>query len=362
MAGTAAAALSSVQTSRHDGPALQDVSLAVLPGEVLTLLGAAGSGKTTVLRVLAGFARPSSGQVCVAGRDAGLLPPRRRGLALVEHGLGLFADMTVAQALAFADPSGRHVAGLLEAAGLVGAARLRPAALSAGQRARLAVARALAASPHALLLDEPASGLDRRDMDALFALVRFARARGPGILYATSDPEQAIVLGDRMAVLAGGAVRQTGVPQALYDEPADPVVATLTGPVNVLAGEVQAVAEDGIRVRLDVGALVEARAGDAAARYGFRPGGRCVVCVRPERVAVAAIPADQMGEGAVAAEIAWVAFHGSHLRLGLRVGNAGVVASRPAGTSLRGIAAGRMVSVAWQPHHATAFRTIAGQA
>ncbi len=156
------------------------------------------------------------------------------------------------------------------------------------------------------------------------------------------------------------------MPQALYDEPADAVVAALTGPVNVLpgevqAGEAQALGEDGLLVRLDAGALVEAKAGDAA-RYGFRPGGRCVVCVRPERLAVAAVPAEQMGEGALAARVDWVASHGDHLRLGLRAGDASIVASRPAGTSPRGIAAGRTVSVAWQAHHATAFRTIAGKA
>ena len=359
MSGAAAAALSGAHASGPGPAGLRDISLAVQRGEILSLLGAAGSGKSRVLAMLAGFARLTAGGVLVDGEDAAALPPRRRRVALVEHGLGLFEGMTVAQNLAFADPAGTLVAGLLDLADLAAVQRLRPAALGAGQRARLAVARALAAAPRALLLDEPAAGLDPREIQALFALLRAARAGGAAILYATAEAGQAIPLGDRMAVLAGGAIRQAGPPQAVYDDPADAVVARLTGPVNVLAGEVLAIDEDGVRVRLDGGATVEARAG-ADAKYGFRLGGRCAICVRPERLAVAAVAPEQMGEGALPAEVETLEFHGDRVTLRLRAGVAAILAYRPTGISLRGIAPGRTVSVAWQAHHATALRTISG--
>lgn len=349
MAEPASVAASGVSVSEDGRTRLRDISLALRPGDIVTILGPAGAGKTALLRVLAGFIRPQSGQVLLAQRDAARLPPRKRGLALVEHGLGLFGRMTVGETLAWVAHRRALPASLLQAAGLAEAADLLPASLAPGQKARLAIARALASMPAALLLDEPARGLEWRDCEALFTVIRTARAGGMGILYATDDPRQALALGDRVAVLVDGAVRQESTPQSVYEDPADPAVAVLTGPVNRLPGVVEEQAEDGVLVRLATGSSVEARG------CGHVPGARCLVFVRPERIAVAALPPEQMGAGSIAAVVDWLTFHGDHVRIGLRAGDAAVTATRPAGASLQGIAPGQMVSIAWQPHHAIAF-------
>lgn len=349
MAEPASVAASRVSVSEHGRPPLHDVSLAVRPGDIVTILGPRGAGKTTLLRVLAGFIRPRSGQVLLGQRDAARLPPRKRGVALVEHGFGLFAPMTVARAMAWVAHRRAQPASLLQAAGLAEAAGAYPAGLDAGQRARFAVARALASMPAALLLDEPARGLEWRDCEALFAVIRTARRAGMGILYATDDPRQALALGDRVAVLVDGALRQEGTPQGVYDDPADPAVASLTGPVNVLSGTVQEEDDGGVLVRLASGGTVEARG------LGLSAGSPCLVVVRPERIAIAALPPEQMGAGSLAAVVDWLTFHGDHVRIGLRAGDAGLTATRPAAAPLRGVGPGQMVSIAWQPHHAIAF-------
>ncbi len=349
MAEPASVAVSGVSLSEDGRPRLRDVSLALRPGDIVTVLGPPRAGKTALLRVLAGFIRPQSGQVLLAQRDAARLPPHKRGLALVEHGLGLFERMTVAQAMAWVAGRRVHPASLLEAAGLAEVADLLPASLGPGQQARFAVARALASMPAALLLDEPARGLEWRECETLFALIRTARAAGMGVLYATDDPRQALALGDRVAVLMDGALRQEGTPQTVYEDPADPAVAALTGPVNVLAGAVQEEADGVVLVRLASGGTVEARGA------GLPAGARCLVLVRPERIAVAALPPDQMGAGSLAAVVDWLTFHGDHVRIGLRAGDAALTALRPAGAPLRGVTPGQMVAIAWQPDHATAF-------
>ncbi len=349
----AIATLSRVHARGEGGVALRDVSLAVLPQHILTLLGPPGAGKTTLLRLLAGYVRPDSGQVLVGGRGAAGIPPGRRGLALVEHGLGSFARLSAAEAIGFAARPGARVAELLQQAGLAEVAGLRPHALRAGQRAVLAIARACAAASSALLLDEPAAGLEACERDAVHDMVRAARARGMGVVYATSDPAQAVALGDRMAVLCDGGIRQEGAPQTVYDDPTDAAVAALTGPVAMLPGMVEAEDDDGVLVRLDAGPLVGAR------EAGVASGGRCTVCIRPERLAISAVPAEQIGDGALPALVEWLTYHGDHLRLGLRAGGTAFVAARPAGAPLRGLAPGQTVSVAWQPHHASAFRPFA---
>jgi len=179
-------------------------------------------------------------------------------------------------------------------------------------------------------------------------------ALGVTMVYVTHDQAEALRLSDRIAVMAAGRLRQVGSPEALYETPADAFVAGFLGESNFLPGPVAEV-EDGVAlVRLDCGAVAEALAN------GLGVGQRCRVAVRPERIAVAGISADEMGEGALPATLLEAAYRGDHLRLLLRVGVPGappgeVVVKRPAGVPMGGLSPGMPASVAWQAAHARAF-------
>jgi ABC-type Fe3+/spermidine/putrescine transport system ATPase subunit len=164
-----------------------------------------------------------------------------------------------------------------------------------------------------------------------------------------------VTLSDRIAVLAGGRLRQAGTPLALYEEPASAFVAGFLGENNRLTGTVVGLDEERASVRLDCGPTVEAVLADAGL------GEPCVVSVRPERIAVAAVAAAEMGEGALPATVRDVIFQGDHIRLRLEVGLPGappsaVSVKRPAGVPLAGLQPGQPAAIAWQPHHARAFR------
>jgi sulfate/thiosulfate transport system ATP-binding protein len=223
--------------------ALDGVSLAVPDGSLTALLGPAGSGRTTLLRVLAGLQRPDSGTVGIDGRDATRLPPQRRRVGLVfPHGAA-FEHLTVRENLAFGLRVARRpraevrarVEELLELAQLSGLADRWPAQLSAGQRQRMAVARSLAVAPSVLLLDEPFAALDARVREELRAWLRrlHDRLRLTTVL-ATGDQEEAMEVADRIVVLHGGRVEQAGTPRELYEHPANVVVMGLVGQVTRL--------------------------------------------------------------------------------------------------------------------------------
>jgi putative spermidine/putrescine transport system ATP-binding protein len=178
------------------------------------------------------------------------------------------------------------------------------------------------------------------------------RRIGTTVLLATRDGDEAMLLADRIVVLEAGTLAQEGTPQSLYEEPANAFVASLVGENNRLPGTIEGMAEGECRVRLDCGPVVEARAADAGG-----PGSRCIVAVRPERVAVAAMAADDMGEGALPAALRDVVFLGDHVRLLLEIGRGGMlVAKRPAGSRMP--RPGGPAAVAWDPYAAFAFRAL----
>ncbi len=351
-----AAALRGVRLRRARAPALTGLDLQVAPGETLVLLGPAGAGKTEVLHLLAGFARPAGGEVLLDGRPASGLPPHRRGLGLVLRDDGPLAHLTVAGTIGFAVAASGEAAGggaagaIMQALGLTGLGDRRTRDLSPAQRVRTAFARALAARPRLLLLDEPFAGLDALARDALLDdLLPVLAGTGAACVLATCDAALALALGDRAAVLDGGALLQSGPVQHLYDAPATARVARLLGETNCLPGTVESVDDDIALVRLDCGLTVEATA------IAAEPGGACLVFVRPERIAVAAGTATEMGEGALPAKVTALAWRGDHVRLTLALGTeapASLVVTRPAGVPLAGLAAGQTAAIAWQVRHA----------
>jgi thiamine transport system ATP-binding protein len=229
---------------RFDGHAALDrVSLDVSPGEIVTVLGPSGSGKSTLLRVVAGLQRPDSGRVLLEEADLAAVPAHRRGIGLVFQDHALFQHRDVEGNVGFGlrmrgdRPTwvSARVGELLELVGLSGFERRSVATLSGGEQQRVALARALAPEPRVLLLDEPLGSLDRLLRDRLLEdLERLFGNLGVTAVYVTHDQGEAFALGDRVAVVRGGRVVQTGTPDELWAHPADSEVARFLGLANVL--------------------------------------------------------------------------------------------------------------------------------
>jgi len=241
-------ALEGVRASYGDREVLRGIDLEVLEGELLVVLGPSGSGKTTMLRVIAGLEPVTAGRVRVAGRDVTRARPGRRNVSMVFQSYALFPHLTVLANICFGLEvrNVRGEAGRLratEAARAAGCADLldrRPGELSGGERQRVALARALVRQPDAFLLDEPLSNLDaelrvqtRTELKALHARV------GATTIHVTHDQTEALVLGDRVAVLRDGLVEQIGTPDEIWSEPATLAVARFVGSpaMNVLTGD-----------------------------------------------------------------------------------------------------------------------------
>ncbi len=348
--------------------ALDGLSLEVAAGETLSLLGPSGAGKTSVLMLLAGFARPDSGEIFLDGRRVEHTPPQRRGIGMVFPTPALFTHLNLAENVAFAlrhddglfgrrrAPAGSdtRVAAALARVGLGGLGGLMPAQLSPEQQHRAALARALSFAPKLLLLDEPFAQLDPAARERLQDLLHALPGTATTIIHATSDAAEALAVADRIAVLDRGELLQIGPAQTLYDAPNDLRVARLLGPVNAIPGRVEALEDDLAVVRLACGPVVEALAIDVAA------GVDCMVAIRPERIAVAGITAEELGDGAMSATVLEMRARGDHTRLRLAIGEPGgaqaeLIVQRPAGVPLSGLQPGQEAAIAWQPHHARAF-------
>ena len=207
------------------------------------LLGPSGCGKTTLLRAVAGLARPDRGRLVIAGRDVTAAAPEARGVAMVFQHYALFPNMTVRQNLAFGLQQKRlaraaitaKVDGALALMELTPRADARPAELSGGQRQRVALARALVLEPRLLLLDEPLSALDAQIRKRLRdELKRLQRETGFTAILVTHDQEEALVLGDQVAVMNAGRIVQAGPAREVYDRPATRFVAGFIGDFNLL--------------------------------------------------------------------------------------------------------------------------------
>ncbi|HUN46308.1 MAG TPA: ABC transporter ATP-binding protein [Stellaceae bacterium] len=266
---SAAHAISLENVSKHYGAvkAIDDVSLAVAPGEFITLLGPSGSGKTTVLMAIAGFVAPSRGVIRVDGVPITERPPEQRNFGVVFQGYALFPHMTVAENVAYPlrvrrrpkTETSTRVKAALDLVQLGPLADRLPPQLSGGQQQRVALARALVFEPPVLLMDEPLGALDRKLREQLQGEIkRIQQTLGLTVVYVTHDQEEALVLSDRIAVMAGGEIRQMGPPAELYERPASRFVAQFLGESNFLAGRIVGQSGERFRVELRGGGIVEA--------------------------------------------------------------------------------------------------------
>ncbi len=225
--------------------AVDAVSLDVAPGEFLTLLGASGSGKTTTLRMIAGFEHPTRGEILMDGRPLTLLPPFKRELNTVFQQYALFPHMSVRDNVGYglrmrkvaAGEIATRVAEALEMVQLGQLGDRAPRQLSGGQQQRVALARALVNRPRVLLLDEPLGALDlklRKEMQ--LELKHLNRQLGITFLYVTHDQEEALTMSDRIALMRNGRIEQLSGPREMYEQPVSRYVADFIGETNLLAG------------------------------------------------------------------------------------------------------------------------------
>ncbi|MEM1589093.1 MAG: ABC transporter ATP-binding protein [Candidatus Bathyarchaeia archaeon] len=266
--------------------AVNNVTLEIYEHELVAILGPSGCGKSTLLHLIAGFERPTHGKVFLDGRDITDLPPWKRGIGIIFQGGALFPHMTVKENIAYGLKN-RHLpkreitAKILQALQLVGLTenylKKYPAQLSGGERQRVALIRTLVIEPTILLLDEPLTGLDKRIRDKLEEELQelHNRLKFTG-LYVTHNQEEAMVLGNRIAVMNQGSVIQIGFPEQLYEAPVNEFVASFFGDMNFIPAA--AIRTDGAQ------SVLQLLGGHSFVIDRSLPNGDLVIGIRPERI------------------------------------------------------------------------------
>ena len=315
------AAASVVGISKRFGKAsvLENISFDVAEGEVLVLLGASGSGKTTILRIIAGLEMPYTGKVILHGKDVTELPARERGVGVIFQSYALFPKMTVEKNIGYGLRIRKRkrkeiretVNELLSLVQLEEHRKKYPSQLSGGQQQRVAIARTLAYKPEVLLFDEPFGALDTQTRVHLRREIRslLKKVNVPSI-FITHDQEEALELGDRVAVINVGHIEQIGTPFEIYNHPATEYVATFLGAANVLDAVVR-------KDSLEVGS---ARIPATLEPEAFRDGDCVKIVFRPEDLSLNRGDFLRPGHHRVAsALIEEITFVGAYERLRLRL-------------------------------------------
>jgi putrescine transport system ATP-binding protein len=275
-----------------DFTAVDQVSLDIHKGELFSLLGGSGCGKTTLLRMLAGFITPDAGTITLDGTDIVPLAPYERPVNMMFQSYALFPHMSVEDNVAFglrrdgveAKEIKRRVGEVLDLVQMGQFARRRPAQLSGGQRQRVALARSIVKRPQVLLLDEPLSALDRKLREATqFELVNIQEQVGITFVMVTHDQEEAMTMSTRIAVMDHGRIVQVGEPSEIYEFPANRFVADFIGSVNLFDGRLKEDFTDHSVIECP-----EAGADLVAARsVGHAEGHSVSIAVRPEKIHLA---------------------------------------------------------------------------
>lgn len=269
---------------------VDDVSLAIAPGQVTCLLGPSGCGKSTTLRMIAGVEAPDGGQIRIDDRtiwgNGADIPPEARSVGLMFQDFALFPHLTVAANISFGlkgDKATRdtRVGELLERVNLEGFSAKHPHELSGGEQQRVALARALAPRPRVMLMDEPFSGLDNRLRDGIRdATLDLLKETGTAVLLVTHEPDEAMRMADEIALMRDGRIVQRGAPYNVYNAPADKAAAAFFSDINVIRG-------------VSRGALTQTPFG-AFLTPGHADGGKVDIVIRPQHLK---IDFDRAGRG-----------------------------------------------------------------
>ena len=267
--------------------AVNNVDLDIYQGELFCLLGGSGCGKTTLLRMLAGFEKPSSGQILIDGQDMSEVPPYKRPTNMMFQNYALFPHMTVEKNIAFGleqdglakSEISDKIDSILRLVELQDYKKRRPQQLSGGQRQRVALARALVKQPKLLLLDEPLSALDKKLREQTqFELMNIQDKVGVTFVVVTHDQEEAMTLSTRIAVMDRGRFIQTGTPTEIYEYPRDRFVADFIGSANILDGKVVSNLEGLIEVSTYLGKF------SFKSNSNISEGSDLFVGLRPEKI------------------------------------------------------------------------------
>jgi spermidine/putrescine transport system ATP-binding protein len=338
----------------QDVVALHDIALGVHEGEFISLLGPSGCGKTTLLRIISGFEMPTRGRVLIRDADVTTMPPHRRPTNIVFQRGALFPHMNVGQNVGYSlrlrgwDRSriDARVNEMLALVRLEGLASRGPTELSGGQIQRAALARALAAEPSVLLLDEPLSALDlklRQHMQLELRAIQ--RKLGATFIYVTHDQTEALVMSDRIAVMNHGWIEQIGAPREIYTRPTSVFASDFIGETNLLRGTI--LTSDGTvhTVVLDDGGPAVA----ATSESSLPAGAKATMSVRPESVAVTTDTTSLGAPGWLAGRVTMAVYLGNRVRVELSLDGGSAITADVRDEDAGGLEAGTDVAVRWIP-------------
>ncbi len=339
--------LKNLVKSYGDNVAVAGINLHIEQGEFFSLLGPSGCGKSTTLRMIAGFIRPTSGQILIGSDDVTFLPPEKRDIGIVFQNYAIFPHMSVAENIAFGlklrkkSPAeiDTAVAFALRQVGLMGYEDRYQRQLSGGQQQRVALARVLVTQPRILLLDEPLSALDKALREEMkYWIKELQKTLGITTVYVTHDQDEALTMSDRIGVMQEGRVEQVGTPQEIYERPKTLFVTTFIGQSNVI--DVTVKGRDGDRLAVGFGAetaLTRLPAGDLAS------GSSVKLVVRPENLIIS-----EPGTG-LPATVVSETYQGALVRYRLSVGGQDMVAERQNQSHVARLSPGQICGVSWDP-------------
>ncbi|MGB5132596.1 MAG: polyamine ABC transporter ATP-binding protein [Steroidobacteraceae bacterium] len=295
--------------------AVDDVTLNIYKGEIFCLLGGSGCGKTTLLRMMAGFEPPTSGTISIDGVDVTAMPPYERPVNMMFQSYALFPHMTVKKNVAFGLHQDRlpkseieeRVSEILKLVRMEQFAGRAPHQLSGGQRQRVALARSLVKRPKLLLLDEPLAALDKKLREhTQFELINIQETLGVTFVVVTHDQEEAMTLASRIGVMNHGEIVQVGTPAEIYEYPGSRFVADFIGSVNMFEGRLIEDEPDYVRVEsADLGGVFHVGHGVSAA-----PNAMVWVALRPEKIHISSERPAGEGDNRVAGVVSEIAYLG----------------------------------------------------
>jgi len=297
--------------------AVSNIDLEIFKGELFCLLGGSGCGKTTLLRMLAGFESPTSGQIIIDGKDMSNVPPYERPTNMMFQNYALFPHMTVEKNVAFGlqqdglnkKDIAEKIDDILRLVELQDYKKRRPQQLSGGQKQRVALARALVKQPKLLLLDEPLGALDKKLRDQTqFELMNIQDKVGVTFVVVTHDQEEAMTLSSRIAVMNEGQFEQIGSPAEIYEFPKNRFVADFIGSANIFEGTVVENSSSLIKVQTDLGEL------NIESNNPLDKGDKVFVGIRPEKIKLTKSSPGSSGENDVLGVIDDIGYFGNSSR------------------------------------------------